>query len=55
METYKMSYVIKHDFIDDLKMCNGIIVIMFQAIKNSSIPMTVINAHTGAVLMSLAY
>jgi hypothetical protein len=55
LDTYKMCYVIKHDYIDDLKICNGIIVIMFQAIKNASIPMTVINMHNGKVLMSLAY
>jgi len=52
--TYKLCYVLKHEHLIEFKICNGIILLMFESVRGA-IPMTVINAHTGSPIMNIGY
>ncbi|CDW78445.1 UNKNOWN [Stylonychia lemnae] len=54
LETYQMLYVLTHEFLAEFKICNGVMLLLFNPVGNS-IPMTIINVHNGEPLMNIAY
>jgi hypothetical protein len=54
LETYKMLYVLNHEYLAEFKICNGVMLLIFNPV-NDSIPMTIVNVHSGEPLMNIAY
>ena len=46
MEDYKLAYVLKHDNLVDLKICFGVILLLFMP-ENRNIPLTICDVHSG--------
>mmetsp|Transcript_108 Transcript_108/g.84 ORF Transcript_108/g.84 Transcript_108/m.84 type:complete len:231 (+) Transcript_108:450-1142(+) len=54
LESYQLLYVLTHDYLAEFKICNGVMLLMFTPVMNS-IPMTIVNVHTGEPLLNVAY
>lgn len=52
--TYEMLYVLRHDYLYEFKICNGVMLLMFDQVDNS-MPMTILNVHTGKPIMNFCY
>jgi hypothetical protein len=49
--TYQLQYVIKNETIAEFKICNGVMLLLHN-IVNDSIPMSLLNVHTGKELLT---
>eukprot|EP00347_Sterkiella_histriomuscorum_P015915 403355201 len=54
LQTYEMLYVLTHEFLAEFKICNGVMLLLFNPVGNS-IPMIIMNVHTGEPMMNIAY
>jgi hypothetical protein len=46
MHDYKLAYVLKHDNLVDLKICFGVILLLFLP-EDKNIPLTICDVHSG--------
>lgn len=52
--TYEMLYVLRHDNLFEFKICNGVMLLMFEYIQNV-MPMTIIDVNTGKAIMNFSF
>ena len=52
--TYKMLYVLRHENLFEFKICNGVMVLMFEYI-DQLMPMTILDVNTGEPIMSFNF
>ena len=51
-----MLYVLRHDNLFEFKICNGVMMLMFEYINNQTVmPMTILNVHTGEAILSFCF
>ena len=54
--TYEMLYVLRHEQLYEFKICNGVMLLMFNQLENNcTLPITVLNVHTGKPILNVAY
>ncbi|CDW80358.1 transducin wd40 repeat-like superfamily protein [Stylonychia lemnae] len=54
LATYQLQYVLKNETIAEFKICNGVMLLLHQ-LENGSIPMTMINIHTGEEIQKFEF
>ena len=52
--TYEMLYVLRHDNLFEFKICNGVMLLMFDYINNI-MPMTILDVNTGKPIMNFSF
>jgi hypothetical protein len=52
--TYELLYVLRHDNLFEFKICNGVMLLMFEYI-GSVMPMTILDVHTGKALFNFSF
>jgi hypothetical protein len=52
--TYEMLYVLRNRYLYEFKICNGVMLLMFDQINNN-MPMTILNVHTGKPIKDFYY
>ena len=52
--TYEMLYVLRNKYLYEFKICNGVMLLMFDQINNN-MPMTILNVHTGKPIKDFYY
>lgn len=52
--TYEMLYVLRHEHLFEFKICNGVMLLMFEYIDNL-MPMSILDVNTGKPIMNFSF
>ena len=55
LKTYKLQFVIKEQNVAEFKICNGVMLLLHNYSDDQTLPMTLINVHTGDELMKFKF
>lgn len=55
LKTYKLQFVIKEQNVAEFKICNGVMLLLHNYSDDQTLPMTLINVHTGEELMKFKF